>query len=75
MLNNERITVPEILFHPSDAGISQVGLADAVLESILSADPLLHASLFANILVTGGCAAMPGFRERLYVLYLHAKTN
>lgn len=67
MLNNERICVPEVLFHPSDAGISQIGLPDAVLQAILSADPLLHGSLFANIVVTGGCAAMPGFRERLYV--------
>ena len=31
----ERFTVPEILFHPSDVGIPQMGLAEAIVHSIM----------------------------------------
>lgn len=33
-LTVERFTVPEILFHPSDVGISQMGLAEAIMYSV-----------------------------------------
>lgn len=37
-MNNERITVPEILFRPSDISIEQIGLAESVNHVISSTD-------------------------------------
>jgi len=64
-MNNERFTVPELLFHPSDIGIPQMGIVEAAIASISSCPEETQPHLFANILVTGGCAFLPGFRERL----------
>ncbi|PSN54221.1 Actin-related protein 6 [Blattella germanica] len=64
-LNNERFTVPEILFHPSDLGISQMGIPEAISHSISVCPQETHPHLYANILLTGGCALFPGFRERI----------
>ena len=30
-MSNERFAVPELLFHPSDIGIHEMGLAEAVV--------------------------------------------
>ncbi|KAK6614551.1 actin [Botrytis cinerea] len=50
-LRNERFTVPELLFNPSDIGIRQSGIAQLVMES-LSALPMgLWPALLANIIV------------------------
>ncbi|KAI8056653.1 actin-like protein ARP6 [Syncephalis plumigaleata] len=49
-MNNERFTVPEVLFHPSDIGKDSLAL---------------HALLYANIVVVGGSAQYPGLYDRL----------
>ena len=64
-LNNERFTVPEILFHPSDLGISQMGIPEAICHSISVCPSRTQPHLYANILLTGGCTLFPGFRERV----------
>ena len=64
-LGNERFQVPEIIFNPSDIGINQVGLTEAIIDSIESAPKKLHPLLYSNIVLTGGNANIPGFRERL----------
>lgn len=33
-LTNERIAVPEMLFHPSDIGIQEMGIPEAIVSSI-----------------------------------------
>lgn len=33
-LTNERFAVPEILFHPSDIGIQEMGIPEAIVYSI-----------------------------------------
>ena len=33
-LNNERFTIPELLFHPSDIGINEMGIPEAIINSI-----------------------------------------
>lgn len=33
-LTNERFAVPEMLFHPSDIGIQEIGIPEAVVDSI-----------------------------------------
>lgn len=39
MMNNERFMIPEILMHPSDIGLDQAGIPEAITQSVLSCDP------------------------------------
>lgn len=64
-LANERFQVPEILFNPSDIGINQVGIVEAIVDSINSLPKEIHSLLYANIVVYGGNANLPGFKERI----------
>lgn len=66
VLNNERITIPEILFHPSDIGIPQMGIAEAVVDCIKSCPEESIYSLLGNIVVAGGNALFQNFQKRLY---------
>lgn len=65
-LNNERFAVPEILFHPSDVGIKQMGIPEAILNSMKSCEPETWPHLLANIILTGGNSKFPGFRDRVF---------
>lgn len=64
-LGNERFVIPELLFHPSDVGVRQMGVGEAIVHAILACVPEAAAHLFANVLVVGGCACFPGMKERL----------
>lgn len=64
-LGNERFQVPEILFNPSDIGLDQLGIVEAIVDSIQSLPKQIHALLYANIVLTGGNAKLPGFRQRV----------
>ncbi|XP_066994944.1 actin-related protein 6 [Anabrus simplex] len=64
-LNNERFAVPELLFNPSDVGISQMGIPEAIANSISVCPPETHPHLYNNILLVGGCTQFRGFRERV----------
>lgn len=63
----ERFTVPEVLFHPTDIGLDQGGLAQGVVEAVKACPPELHGLMYQNILLTGGTTKFPNFKERLYV--------
>lgn len=65
-LLNERFTVPEILLHPSDIGIQQMGIPEAIVNSVEATPPKMKPHLYNNILLTGGNACFPGFKTRLY---------
>ena len=65
VVNNERFMVPEVLFHPSDIGINQAGVAETIHQAVTACHPALHALLYSNILLTGGVARCPGFKDRL----------
>lgn len=65
ILGNERFTVPEILFTPSDIGMKQAGVPDIILQSLSVLPTGLHPSFLANVLVVGGNTLIPGFLERL----------
>lgn len=67
ILGNERFTVPELLFRPSDIGMKQAGVSEMILQSLSVLPPGLHAAFLANVLVVGGNANFSGFMERLYV--------
>ncbi|KAI0769101.1 actin-related protein Arp6 [Trametes elegans] len=58
-MNNERFSVPEILFHPTDIGYATVAASIAHLPDDL------QGMFWANIGLVGGNTALPGFRERL----------
>ncbi|CAL8080484.1 unnamed protein product [Calicophoron daubneyi] len=65
-LNNERFTVPELLFHPGDVGYKEMGLTEAM--GYLMGERLpaaVRPGAWANCLVIGGNASFPGFSERL----------
>ncbi|KDO30479.1 hypothetical protein SPRG_04382 [Saprolegnia parasitica CBS 223.65] len=64
-LGVEQITVPEILFHPSDIGVDQAGLASGIADAILACPDYAHGLLFLNIVLTGGTSKLPRLRERL----------
>lgn len=65
-LNNERFTVPELLFHPSDVGITQMGIQEAIVDCVSACPPETHPHLYQNILLVGGSTLFPGFRDRIY---------
>jgi len=64
-MNNERFTIPEILFHPNDIGIPQMGISEAIVLSINLCPEETRSHLYNNIIVTGGNGCFPGFEERL----------
>ncbi|XP_045528856.1 actin-related protein 6 [Pieris brassicae] len=65
-MNNERFSIPELLFHPSDVGIPQMGIPEAIINSIDSCPEGNKESLLENIILYGGNALFPGFRDRVF---------
>eukprot|EP00002_Diphylleia_rotans_P022266 TRINITY_DN4360_c0_g1_i9.p1 TRINITY_DN4360_c0_g1~~TRINITY_DN4360_c0_g1_i9.p1 ORF type:complete len:199 (+),score=23.44 TRINITY_DN4360_c0_g1_i9:95-691(+) len=64
-LTNERITIPELLFHPSDIGIPQAGIPEAIIQSVQSTPESIHGLLYSNIVLIGGNTRFPNFKMRL----------
>jgi actin-related protein 6 len=64
-LRNERFTVPELLFHPSDIGLRQSSLPDLIMQSLHELPVGIWPGLLANIVVVGGNALFEGFIQRL----------
>jgi actin-related protein 6 len=61
----ERIAVGEMLFRPSDAGLSQMGLGEGLLKLWQHGEPGLVYRGAQEVAVIGGCAQIPGFALRL----------
>ena len=64
-LANARFAVPEILFHPPDIGIEQMGIPEAIAHAISLTPREMHPHLYANIVLTGGNTVFSGFYERM----------
>ncbi|KAG2221077.1 hypothetical protein INT45_009735 [Circinella minor] len=64
-MNNERFMIPEILMHPSDIGIQQAGLAEAITQSVNACEPETHGLFYSNIVLVGGNTLFEGYRERI----------
>ncbi|KAI9151421.1 actin family protein [Paramyrothecium foliicola] len=64
-LRNERFTVPELIFNPSDVGLRQPGVADLIQQSLADLPVGLWPGLSANIVVVGGNTLFEGFTQRL----------
>lgn len=65
LLANERMTVPEFLFHPSDIGVEQMGIPEAIAHSISRTPKKMHPHLYSNIVLTGGSTNFKGFKARV----------
>ncbi|CAJ0631565.1 11718_t:CDS:10 [Entrophospora sp. SA101] len=74
-MNNERFTVPEILFNPSDIGMDQAGIPEAIVASINSISPDIfpfqinnidtQGLFYENVLLVGGNSLFAGYKERI----------
>lgn len=64
-LGNERFTIPELLFHPSDVGVKQVGVPEAVMDAVTACPNEAMQQLLSNIVIVGGCAMFSGMEKRL----------
>ena len=62
---NDRFTVPEILFNPSDIGINQAGISEAIAQSVQKCPDIFAEELYRNIIVTGGNSSIEGFQKRI----------
>jgi actin-related protein len=63
----ERFTIPEVLFRPSDAGLSpeMAGLPQMIVQSIKACPKYLQPALYRSIQISGGLAQLPNLLERL----------
>ncbi|KAL7443623.1 hypothetical protein ACHAXM_009062 [Skeletonema potamos] len=61
----ERFAIPEVLFRPSDIGLNCGGIVEAIVESINACDEIYRAAMYNNVLLVGGNATIPGFKERV----------
>lgn len=53
-LNNERFAVAEILFHPSDVGINQMRVSEAIMDCLTNCPEAAWPHLLNYIILTGG---------------------
>ena len=60
-LANERFAVPEIFFNPSDKGIHEMQIPEAIVYSIQNLPEEMQPHYFA-----GGNSLYPGFRDQVY---------
>lgn len=66
-LCNERFICPELLFNPSDIGLAQCGIPEAIHHCINLMPEEIRSMLFANIVLTGGTSNLKGYKDRLVV--------
>ena len=64
-VGNERFVVPELYFHPSDLGLNQAGVHEAVEQAIADCPPEAQRMLESNVLLTGGNSQTEGLIDRL----------
>ncbi|BFZ09744.1 hypothetical protein BsWGS_12783 [Bradybaena similaris] len=66
-MTNERFAIPELLFHPSDVGIQEMGISESIMHSLTLVEKELVPHLLNNIVLTGGNAHLPGFQSRVFM--------
>ncbi|KZO98494.1 Actin/actin-like protein [Calocera viscosa TUFC12733] len=64
-LNNERFSIPELLFRPSNIGLNQAGLAECVHQAVNALPEEARALAWCNIGLIGGNTLFEGFAQRL----------
>jgi len=68
-LNNERFTIPELLFNPSDIGMKEMGISEAIVDAVQSCLADVQPHLYSNVILIGGNTLFKGFRDRMYKLF------
>jgi actin-related protein 6 len=63
-LSNLAISVPELLFHPSDAGINCGGIHEALMETVNKLPKAIADELLGDIILIGGVSNTKGIVER-----------
>lgn len=66
VLDRERFQIPEAMFDPGIVGLDDAPLHRVVEASIKSCDEEIQGLLWANIVLVGGGAAIPGMKERIF---------
>lgn len=64
-MSNLTITVPELLFNPSDSGIECAGIHEAIIQSVMSLPENLRETMLGNVVLVGGVALTKGLLPRL----------
>lgn len=64
-MNNLRITIPEILFQPTDAGLQDGGIQQAIEEALACVDPEMKSELISNFEIVGGSSQFGNLGNRL----------
>ncbi|KAJ8576795.1 hypothetical protein ON010_g2411 [Phytophthora cinnamomi] len=65
LMGVEMITVPEVLFNPSDIGLNQAGIAETIVQAVEACPEELSDAFYANILLVGGNTKFKNFKRRL----------
>ena len=66
LVSVERFTIPEVLFHPSDAQLGNFGGLPATICAAIRACPRMYQSaLYGNVRLVGGTSKLPNLKERL----------
>jgi len=65
LVGQERFEAPEILFHPSLAGMECRGLSNLVYDTIQEVDVSCRRECYNHIVLSGGSTLFPGLAKRL----------
>ncbi|CAD8112803.1 unnamed protein product [Paramecium sonneborni] len=65
ILDKERITIPEILFHPTEIGLAQKGPTETFFDSLSTMHKDLQGYFAENVYLSGGNSFFSSFYERL----------
>jgi len=65
LLGIERFTIPEILFRPSDIGIDQMGIVEAIYTSLSQFTTEIQYWMTQNIILIGGNSLFLGYKDRI----------
>eukprot|EP00934_Nitzschia_sp_Nitz4_P000167 Nitzschia sp. Nitz4//scaffold38_size140716//119027//120700//NITZ4_003169-RA/size140716-processed-gene-0.44-mRNA-1//1//CDS//3329550144//167//frame0 len=66
-VSTERFVIPEVLFHPADAGMTAdlLGLAPAIVQAIEKCPEHFQPALYQRIFLVGGLSQIPNLKARL----------
>lgn len=64
-LGLHRFLTPEILFHPSLAGIDSAGITEAVIAATDKCSSKMRDLLLSGVMLVGGLSELRGLKQRL----------
>ena len=59
------VSVPEILFHPSDIEIDEAGISETIGQVVSLCPQDMQNLLYENIILTGGNSFFPNYSRRI----------